>query len=130
MNNCHASDEDCPTTGYWSLPRCDSRDRYWPFERGFRTYAAIAGYLNAIGVRTGHGRPISARTVRTWRQRGLPITTIGKAHGAWTSNVLLLAWLASYGELQRAKPRRAVAHWYDAPPRTVPARHGDGWERP
>ena len=106
------------------------------FARGFRTYAAIAAYLNEIGVRTGRGHPVTGRTVRGWRQkRGLPITTIGKRNGAWTSNLLLLAWLSSYVEYQRTKPRYSTKRQRDArnqPPRgrfmtrNMP---GDGWEK-
>ena len=102
-------------------------------ERGFRTYAVIADYLNAIGVRTGRGHPTTARTVRGWHQkRGLPITTIGKRNGAWTSNLLLLAWLSSYVEYQRTKPRYSTKRQRDGkhPPRPSATLAHDGWEAP
>jgi hypothetical protein len=98
-------------------------------EFGLRTYANIAEYLNRIGVKTGRGNPVTARTVRGWHQkRGLPITTIGKGNGAWTSNLLLLAWLSSYGEYQRTKPRYPTNPQREATPSApLPPASDDGW---
>jgi hypothetical protein len=98
-------------------------------EFGLRTYANIAKYLNGIGVQTGRGHPVTARTVRGWHQkRGLPIMTIGKRNGAWTSNLLLLAWLSSYGEYQRTKPRYSAKRQREATlPASLQPSADDGW---
>lgn len=83
------------------------------FERGISEYKNIAAYLNELGLRTGKGNLISDKTVIAWhRKRGLPVCVIRRNSGATTTNLLLLAWLASYDAYRRSRSkRRRCARW-------------------
>jgi hypothetical protein len=77
------------------------RDRVWMLrdilgdqEVGLRGYDAICGYLNALGVESERGAPITEKTLRSWiDKRGFPRLTTNYRRGIFTTNFLILAWM-------------------------------------
>jgi len=88
--------------------------RFGPKERALIGGWTISGFLHDLGIGNRHGRRASWDTIKRWRRElGCPIMRgKGPKAPAWTTDVLLRAWLVSlFSSDERGGPRVLKHNW-------------------
>lgn len=68
------------------------------YEIAFHSFEAIEEWLQSMRVPKGDGEHVvDLPTIKHWvKKRGFPVFVLNKRSGVFTTNLMILAWFASY----------------------------------